>query len=47
MGRGGGAGGPAITQELERVDWLPVGCWFDPRLLLAECGGVPGRDASP
>ena len=30
-----------------RAGWLlnRKGCWFDPRLLLAGCGGVPERDA--
>ncbi|XP_059897326.1 regulator of microtubule dynamics protein 3 isoform X1 [Gadus macrocephalus] len=36
-----------VAQEAERVGWSPGGRRFDPRLLLAECGGVPERDASP
>ena len=35
-----------VAQEAEQVGWSPEGCWFDPRLLLAECGDVPERDAS-
>ena len=27
------------------VGWQPQGCWLNPWLLLAECGGVPERDA--
>ena len=30
----------ALAQEVERVVNRKV-CWFDPRLLLAECRGVP------
>jgi hypothetical protein len=36
-----------VAPEVERVGWEPEGCRFDPRLLLAECRGVPERDASP
>ena len=32
---------------VEWVVWQPEGRWFDPRLLLAECPGVPERDTSP
>ena len=37
--------GRPAAQEAERVDWCSEGRWFDPRLLLAECGGVSEREA--
>ena len=30
-----------MAQEVERVGWEPERCWFDPRLFLPECHGVP------
>ena len=37
--------GVGVAQEVEQVVLSPEGCSFDPRLLLAECRGVPERDA--
>ena len=42
--------GRHVAQGDEGVEWdgwYPEGRWFDPRLLLAECRGVPERHASP
>ena len=36
--------GEALAQEVESIGWLPQGCCFLPRLLLAERCGVAERD---
>ena len=37
----------AVAQVGERGGCYPLGCWFNHWLLLAQCRGVPERDASP